>query len=808
MQETIIEKGATDKVEKENSIPSCYHCGEQCEDEHFTFEEKSFCCLGCKTVFEILNENGLCSYYDLESNPGITLKNIVSDDKYAYLDNEKIIQQLSDFLSEDKQIITLYIPTIHCSSCIWLLENLYRLKPGIDQSRVDFSKKQVNLHFNPTEVSLREVVETLVSIGYEPQITLETHKKNKTEKSDKSLYLKIGVAGFCFGNIMLLAFPEYIGFDGLDGDLKQFFSYVSILFALPIVFYAASDYFKSAFKGFKQRYVNIDVPIAIGIVALFSRSIYEIITQTGNGYMDSLAGLLFFLLVGKWFQSKTYQGLSFERDYKSYFPLAINRLEEGGVVPRPVNEIEIGDKIQVKNNELIPVDGLLLSESASIDYSFVTGESMPVRKSENDYIYAGGKQVGGSIYVSVEKPVSQSYLTQLWNNDAFNKEEHDSDAFVNSISKYFTIAVLSIAVVSAIAWYFLDPSKMVNSFTAVLIVACPCALALSAPFTLGTTLRVFGNLGLYLKNTSVIEKMTSINHLVFDKTGTITYSDQSDIEFIGDLTEEETSLIYSLATQSSHPLSKMITSYFNDSESLKVDEFKEEVGKGISGMVSGKLIKIGSAKYANGQDQSEDVKTTSVYLAVEGICKGVFQIKNKYRNGIEKVMSELKKLFGLSLLSGDNNSEKKNLIRYFGEENAMRFDQLPEDKLQYVKSLQEHRNRVMMFGDGLNDAGALKQSDIGVVVADNVNNFTPASDIIMDAKLFEKLPQLLQFSRTAKSIVYASFALSFLYNIVGLSFAVSGNLTPIFAAILMPLSSITIVVFTTTLVNIKSKMLF
>lgn len=787
----------------------CYHCGETCQKETLQLEDKFFCCLGCKTVYEILEENNLCGYYDIENNPGISLNNTVSSDKYAYLDNEKINHQLSDFISDNQQVITLYIPSIHCSSCIWLLENLYRLKKGINQSRVQFSKKQLTLQFDPSILSLRNVVETLVSVGYDPQITLDTQKK-KSKKEDTSLYLKIGVAGFCFGNIMFLAFPEYFGFEGVDVILKQFFSYISLLLSLPIVFYAASDYFKSAFKGFNQRYVNIDVPIVLGVVTLFVRSAYEILWHTGNGYLDSLAGLLFFLLIGKWFQSKTYQGLSFDRDYKSYFPLAIHRVIDGKTDIVVVNDIEVSDEIVVKNNELIPSDAILLSDTALIDYSFVTGESLPVQKLKGEYIYAGGKQKGNSIHLKVKKTVSQSYLTQLWNNDAFQNPEESSDTFVNSISKYFTLVILFIAFTSALVWFFVDSDKIINTFTAVLIVACPCALALSAPFTMGNVLRVFGRLGLYLKNAFVIERMSKINHIVFDKTGTITYNDQSQINYEGqELTFDDKLAIASLTAQSSHPLSKIINTFLDENSIVDVIGFMEKPGAGIEGVIGKHNFKIGSENYVLAKkSQKNSIKETRVYIAINDQVKGCFYIRNKYRDSIKEVVSKLNLFNDLSILSGDNDSEQERLRQLFCGNAEMRFSQLPENKLNYISELQQHNKNVMMLGDGLNDAGALKQSNVGIVITENVNNFTPASDGIMDAKLFDRLPELLRFSRLAKRIVYASFILSFLYNIVGLSFAVTGNLTPIFAAILMPLSSISVVLFTTFAVNVKAKQVF
>jgi len=299
---------------KTASFPTskCYHCGELCVDESIEFDDKPFCCNGCKMVYEILNENDLCGYYDLQNSPGINLKNRNYEEKFAYLENTEIQNKLLNFSSEHLNKIVFTIPAIHCSSCIWLLEHLNRLREGVLNSRVNFVRKEVALDYDPTQISLKTIVELLATVGYEPEINLQNVSKSKSKKENRKLYLQIGVAGFAFGNIMMLSFPEYFGFEGLDDTVRKFITYINILLALPVVFYSANSYFISAYRGLKQKYINIDVPIAIGIIALFLRSLYEILSQSGPGYLDSLAGLLFFLLIGKWVQSRTYESLSFD----------------------------------------------------------------------------------------------------------------------------------------------------------------------------------------------------------------------------------------------------------------------------------------------------------------------------------------------------------------------------------------------------------------------------------------------------------------------------------------------------------------
>ncbi|GJM62267.1 heavy metal translocating P-type ATPase [Persicobacter diffluens] len=780
----------------------CYHCGNPCEEERLQYDDKDFCCKGCQMVYDILKENDLCDYYELEQSPGINLKNRDFADRFSYLDNAEIQEKLLDFTDGRMSRVRLFLPAIHCSSCIWLLENLYKLKEGIRQSRVNFSKKQVLIEFLNESISLREVVETLASLGYEPHISLEENDQKKKPSPNRTLFLKIGVAAFCFGNIMLLSFPEYFGFDGgWDDEYRRFFSWLNVFLSLPIVFYCSTDYFLSAYKGIKHRYINIDVPIAIGIVTLFVRSLVEVVFDFGPGYFDSLGGLLFFLLTGKWFQAKSYESLSFDRDYKSYFPLAIHRKEAGEMKPVPVANLQVGDEIMVRNQEIIPADSILVSGEANIDYSFVTGEAVPVLKKSGDKIYAGGRQVGPSIDLIVKKKVSQSYLTQLWNQDGGKvATEQDQHSMINQISKYFTILVLAISAIAAAYWAWEDSSRVLNAFTAVLIVACPCALTLATPFTLSAVLGVFGKHHFYLKNTAGVELMAGISQLIFDKTGTITYAGKGKISFEGaPLNPAEKLWVNAIVKNSTHPLSRKVADYLETDVKLPLlTQFEEVPGKGLIAQVEGREIRMGSAALVSAENAgSRGVQFSSVHLAIDGLYRGCFVIQNQYRDGLKSLIDRLKSTFKLALVSGDNNAEAQNLQAYFPENTPLVFNQNPDKKRTYVMLRQEEGEKVAMLGDGLNDAVALQAADFGIAVTDDISAFTPACDAILDSSQLHRLDEFFAFSQTARKIIISAFAISFCYNIVGISFAVSGLLTPVIAAILMPLSSISVVAFAT-----------
>ena len=793
---------------------NCYHCGDDCGSAVIAFDEKDFCCNGCKTVYEIFSSNDLSYYYDLEQSAGATPNEI--EGKYDFLDIPTIIERLTEFNDGDLQIINLYIPHIHCSSCIWILENLNKLNPAINGSQVDFPKKTVSVTYNSNKTSLKEVVMLLARIGYEPNISLDDFDNEKKGK-DRSLLYKLGIAGFAFGNVMFLSFPDYLDLSSSNSSGGEFwlneyqgiFRWLMFIFSLPVVFYAGSGYFISAYKGLRSKLLNIDVPIALGILVLFVRSTLEISFGWGPGFFDSLTGLVFFLLLGKFFQQKTYAFLSFERDYKSYFPIAVTRISKQGKEESvQVHEIEKGDRLLIRNEEIIPVDGILISDSARIDYSFVTGESEAVKKVSGDKLFAGGKQVQGATEMEALKSVSQSYLTQLWSNAVFQTDKSTRfQTITDSIGKRFTIGVLSIAFLAAGFWLYQDPSKAMNVFTAVLIIACPCAIALASPFTLGNMLRIFGRKQFYLKDSQTIEQLAKIDTAIFDKTGTITTVQESTATYEGmPLTSEEESLLKNTLRASNHPLSRTLYDILSEQNIITLDQYDEYLGKGLEASKGKDRIRIGSADFV-GNTEHVDSLDTAVHIANNNNYKGKYIFHNQYREGVSRVFKEMGETLSLAILSGDNEGEKPRLEALLPKLTPLYFNQKPKDKLNFIETLQAQGKKVMMIGDGLNDAGALAQAEVGIAISENINVFSPACDGILDASKFTELYPYILASKKAIKIIKLSFMLSLAYNIVGLYFAVTGQLEPVIAAILMPLSSISVVGFTTIMTNLLGRKL-
>jgi Cu+-exporting ATPase len=497
--------------------------------------------------------------------------------------------------------------------------------------------------------------------------------------------------------------------------------------------------------------------------------------------MDSFAGFIFFLLIGKWFQNLTYASLSFDRDFSSFFPVAIQRIKPDlskEIVP--IEQLQIDELIEVRNEEIIPCDSELLSEETFIDYSFVTGEAQPVLLKKGALVYAGGQVQGLACRLKVKATTNRSHLTQLWNETKDKTPKNQLIRYQDRLSRYFLLILLLIASVSGVAWYFVAPSAVFRVVVAILIVACPCALALSAPFT-------------------------SIDTIVLDKTGTLTDPNSYQITVAPHhLTDQEFTVFVNMARQSTHPLSKALASAHEAAPELELLQLEEIKGQGMRAEWNGETYLLGSAAFIG---EAHLAKGSELFLKTAKNCAHL-RFESSWRSAAIQSILDGYGATNCYVLSGDHNQDSTALMGLGFLKEHLFFELSPQQKAVQIQQLQKAGKQVLYIGDGLNDVGALGTAAIGLALSEDMFRFTPSADGILEAKSLVNLIQMLRIGRYAKLVLQICLAFSLSYNIFGLSIAISGQLTPLIAAILMPISSITIVLLSTVLIQAKYKRSF
>jgi Cu+-exporting ATPase len=779
----------------------CLHCGDPCDDGGVVNEAGAFCCTGCASVYALLTAHGLTGFYACAPDAGRSLKDMGArpPDRFAVLDDPEVAGRLVDGHDGTFTYVTFNVPSLHCASCLWLLEQLWRFDEGIGRSEADLLRRTVRVAFRPDRITLRAVAERLASLGYEPVIDAE-RGAGRMPAHRRTLLLKLGVAGFAFGNMMLFSIPRYANGAPLEPAFQRLFDTLNILFALPVLVFSASDFFTSAWRALRLRAITLDVPVALGLTVLFVRSLADILTGAGEGYLDSFAGLVFFLLIGRLAQQMTFDRIAFDRTVRSFLPLSVRVRDASGLTTRRIEELVPGDVLFVRPGEIVPADAMLIDEAGRLDYAFVTGEAAPEDVSAGDVISAGGRVADHAMHLKVLRPASQSRLADLWQHPVFaRRREHWLTTVAARFGHWFTISALALAAIGAIAWWP-DARMAAHVATAVLIIACPCAMTLAAPITLGTGLARLGLAGCYLKDGAVALDLSRVDTIAFDKTGTLTTAGtEAGVDRRG-LTDDEWALVHRLAAESIHPISRTLV----PREPLRgrVEDVHVAPGQGIRGRVDGHDVVIGSAAYVSAEAGAAiDGVAGRTYAAVDG-RPGALQLATTVRPGMQAAVTELARTFDTWLLSGDAGTEAPIWRPVFGD--RMHFRLAPDEKLALVRERREAGGHVLMIGDGLNDAGALAAADVGMAVSDDTACLVPACDAVVRGDQLPRLPEFLRYARRARQVIVLCFAVSMVYNVIGIGLALAGRLTPLAAAILMPVSSLTVVGLSVGLMRLRA----
>lgn len=717
--------------------------------------------------------------------------------RFAGLDDPAVVRRSIVSGSETRASIIFDIPQIHCASCVWLLEQLHRFDAGILSSRAELPRRSLRLSYDPRSTSLRKIVELLASLGYEPDLSMAQIGRLERTRTPLRLYAQLGVAFFSFANIMLFVLPDYFT-GGEIGDrlLGTLFRYASLLLSIPVLLFSSADYFAGAAVSLRRRVITLDLPLAIGIAMLFGRSAWDVLTAAGPGYFDAFTGLVFFLLLGKLMQQKLYAHLSFDRDIRAYLPISCVRTTDAAGCATPLERLVIGDRVIVRIGEIVPADALVISGSGSIDYSFVTGESEPVTVQAPAHLLAGGRLVNGRCEIELIRTVNHSYLASLWSDPRMQRSSASAKrSLTDRIAAPLTLGVLGIAALTAIYWQMTNPDVMIHAVTSVLLVACPCALALAGPFVDGTAMSLFGRRGLFLRSPSVIERLAQIRQIVFDKTGTLTERSAA-ASFAGEpLSEIDKRLVAAMLRRSAHPHATSILRSLGDLPDVQPEQWDEVPGGGIFGMINARQIRIGSELFVGGKTTQPAATSGqgSVWISIDGKVRGQFLLSPALRSGLAEAVATLRGRYSIAVLTGDSASDDRAIGKLLGPTDRLRTGCSPYDKLDEIDRLELNGTPVLMIGDGLNDAGALARASVGIAVTEDQARFSPAADGMMPGSAIHDMPKFLSVAAATRMLVLGCYLLSLAYNVVGLALAVSGQLSPVVAAILMPASSISIV---------------
>jgi len=537
----------------------CRHCGDACAADGIRNGAGTFCCAGCASVFELLQEHGLTQFYACAPDAGVSQRTAGTRDadRFAVLDDPAVALRFVDAHDGTFSHATFSVPSLHCASCLWLLKQLWRFDEGIGRSEADLMRRTVRVAFRPGRTTLRAVAERLAALGYEPVVDGE-RAAGHMPPARRDLYLKLGIAGFAVGNMMLFSIPRYANGAPLDPAFQRVFDTLNVLFAIPVLVYSASDFFRGAWQSARLRVMTLDVPIAMGLAVLFVRSLSDILTRSGEGFLDSFAGLVFFLLIGRLFQQMAFDRIAFDRTVRSFLPLSVRVAADGRMTMRRIEELVPGDVIVVRPREVVPADATLLDPHGRVDLAFVTGEQHPVPVQAGDIVGAGARVVGEGLRLQVVRRVSQSHLAELWNNPVLvRKPSHWLTAVSARFGQWFTAGALVLAALGFYAWWP-DARMAAQVATAVLIIACPCALTLAAPITLGTTLGMLGQAGVYLKQGAVALDLSRVDTVAFDKTGTLTTGEAAATVALHGLDDGAWARVRRLAAESIHPVSRAL----------------------------------------------------------------------------------------------------------------------------------------------------------------------------------------------------------------------------------------------------------
>jgi len=775
---------------------SCYHCGEDVPaNTDFKVEIlgdlRDMCCPGCETVAQTIVDSGLVSYYQYRTAPA-EKADLVPEQLQALIhyDNDDV---QAEFVrnSEDCSEVTLSLEGVSCAACAWLIEKQVAANKGVLSIRVNTTTNRALLAWDKTETRLSELLASIHRLGYKAA-PFEADKQEAAYHEQMKQYLyRLGIAGLATMQVMMLAVALYLEvFGDLEPEFKNYFRWVSLIFATPVMLYSALPFYINAWRSLRSRTLGMDVPVSIAMIFAYFASLVATVTEQGEVFFESISMFAFFLLVGRFLEMRARRkAAAASGNLLKLIPAIANKLNGDQV---PVKTLKVGDQIRVLPGEHIPADGKILSGRVHIDESMLTGESLPVVKQVDDYVFAGTLNGEESFELEVTSSKADSMISNIVRlQDEAQLSKPKIAEIADVVARYFVAVIL---IVAAGTWFYWHSSRPDDAFwimLSVLVATCPCALSLATPTALTCATSRMGNLGILLRKSHVFETLCKVNHLIVDKTGTLTHGDIEidQVQLFGDLSEQQVlAIAASLESHANHPIARAFKPYVD--RTVKVDDVENVIGSGIFGSLDSKTVKIGSASYVLGDNQSAQANT--VYLSVDGVHVANFvyrdPIRSETKEFIEKFQQSSVKV---TLLTGDTKENAEIVASQIGIEDVIA-EAKPQDKLAYLKGTDED-DITMMIGDGINDAPTLAGAHLSVAMGGGADVAKASADMVLLGDCLDRILEARELAQQTRRIIKENLAWSLGYNLLILPLAVAGFVAPYFAVVGMSASSIIVI---------------
>ena len=792
------------------SVPetACAHCGLPVPRARVEPQSaQQFCCDGCSSVFAILHTAGLADYYAYQDSSGVTRASPrPSKRKFEELDEASFQARHCRVLGVGTKSVELFLEGIHCSACVWLVERVSRVAPAVIDSRFDLTRSVLSVTWSCQAAPLSAVARALDSLGYCPHPTSSTTLAAEQRRGDRALLLRLGIAGAAAGNVMLMALALYSGrFSGMGSEYLAFFRWGSLLIATPTVFWTGNVFFKGALAALRTRTPHMDLPVSLGILAGYLGSAFNTVRARGDIYFDSLCTLIFLLLVGRYLQ-RTHQRRSSKASelISALAPTTARWVDGESRRVVAAGEVPAGSLVEVWPGERIAVDGVVTLGTSAVDTALLTGESLPREVTVGDRVYAGTSNQAATIRVRVESSGTETRLGRLMHSvETTQRERAPIVRLADRVAGYFVIAIVAIAAFTLLLWLWLDPSHAIDHTVALLVVTCPCALGMATPLAVSAALRKAAAIGVLFKGGEFIEELARPGVIVFDKTGTLTAGRLELVAWSGD--DSVKSLLRAAEAASGHPIARAVQRAFPDADLLCSQRI--ELAGGMRARVLDAQMLIGSQAMMVAELGSVPawvhslVRThakagrTPVIVAVNGEVRALAAFADTVRTDTARALRDLSALgFQFEVLSGDHQQVVDAVVDQIGVPFARAVGGAsPENKLDHVARLRERGLRVFMVGDGVNDAAAMARANVGIAVHGGAEACLAAADVFTTRAGLAPVALAADGARRTVRAIRAGIALSLVYNLIGIALAVAGRLDPLLAAVLMPVSSITVV---------------